>query len=427
MKCRIRPLISADECFLGCASVFTEYAEKDFGTEWAVGDGGVFLRFNPNMGDEGYRLIIEDNVASLFASTKKGMHNGLADLLSRLSESEGLFITESADVSESPDCSYRGVMLDLARQWHPLPYLLSYRDLCWKNRASHFQLHFTDFQSFTLPVNAFPRLSTEGRCYTRNEIKTLVGYADARGIVLVPEVDVPGHTTQFFVKYPEIFGNNGVLPACDEVFCALRKIFSEVIEMFPNSPMIHIGGDEANINSWLNCERTQNYMKTHGISDVKEMYAEYIRILTDTVLEMGRTPVVWEGFSKEFNDRIDKRTIVSEFESLYQPAYDLAESGFTLINCSWKPLYIVTPNTHWTPEEIAALDPWKWDHWWEKSVAYPNGYRVDRKYPVLGEQICAWGDAIAGWDNWEDGIIKERELVAERLPAMCKKLWRLGM
>ena len=146
---------------------------------------------------------------------------------------------------------------------------------------------------------------------------------------------------------------------------------------------------------------------------------------TDMILSMGRTPVVWEGFGKAYNDRIDRRTLVIAWESYYQPAYDLAAAGFTLINCSWKPLYIVTPSTCWSPEEIAAHDPWRWDHWWEKSVAYPDGYRIDRKYPVLGSQLCAWGDRIAGWEDWEEGIRQERELVAERLPALCNKLWHL--
>ena len=366
MKFVIKPFIQGERMFDRCGTVFSGYARDEFMTDWQTGDGGVVLVCDPGIVHEGYRLVISTDGAAVYASSEKGMHNGLADLFEMISPEDGTLYAEAADVTEAPDCSYRGVMIDLARQWHPLSYLLGYVDLCWKNRASHFQLHFTDFQSFTLPVRSLPKLSTEGRTYTREEIRTLVEYADARGITLVPEVDVPGHTTQFFAKYPEIFGNTGVLPASEEVFDAVRGIFSEVIEMFPNSPMIHIGGDEASIDLWDKCDRTKAYMKAHGISGYQEMYAEYIRILTDCIIGMGRTPVVWEGFAKEFNDRIDRRTIVTVFESLYQPAYDLAASGFTLINCSWKPLYIVTPSTHWTPEEIDALDPWRWDHWWEK-------------------------------------------------------------
>lgn len=423
---KIRPVYEADASFAGCAQVFAEYAEETLGFAWTAGEGGLRLMADDTMPTEGYTLETTADGVTLAAASEKGMHNGLADLLGRLEKDEdGLYLPEM-QITEVPDCSYRGLMVDLARQWHPLPYILQYIDLCWKNRATHLQLHFTDSQSFTLPMRAFPNLSTEGRTYTREEIGIMVAYAEKRGIQLVPEVDVPGHTTQFFAKYPEIFGNTGVLPACEEVFDALRTIFAEVAEMFPHSPWIHLGGDEAAIGGWENCERTKAYMQAHGIENIHEMYAEYIRIVTEMIFALDRTPVVWEGFAKEYNDRIDRRTIIIAWESYYQPAYDLAAAGFTLINCSWKPLYIVTPNTHWTPEEIYALDPWRWDHWWEKSVAYPDGYTIDRSCPVLGEQICAWGDQIAGWENWEDGIRQEYALVTERLPAMCRKLWKLN-
>ena len=421
----LKPVYTAAARFAGCAQVFADYAEEALGTAFGAGEGGLCLTEDLSLPAEGYRLTVDEAGVTLAASEEKGMHNGLADLLARLTAAgEGLTLPEGETV-EAPDCSYRGLMVDLARQWHPLPYILQYIDLCWKNRATHLQLHFTDSQSFTLPIAAYPKLSTEGRTYSREDIAVMNAYARKRGIILVPEVDVPGHTTQFFVKYPEIFGETGVLPACEKVFDTLRTIFAEVTEMFPDSPWIHLGGDEAAIGGWENCTRTKDYMAENGIENIHEMYAEYIRIVTEMIFALNRTPVVWEGFAKEYNDRIDKRTILIAWESYYQPAYDLAAAGFTLINCSWKPLYIVTPDTKWTPEEIEALDPWRWDHWWENSVAYPHGYSIDRRYPVLGEQICAWGDRIASWENWEDGIRKEYELVAERLPAMCRKLWKL--
>lgn len=420
---QLKPVYTAEAPFAGCAQVFAAYAKEAMGTEFTAGEGGLCLCADASLPPEGYRLSVRADGVTLAASGEKGMHNGLADLLAKL-EKDGLTLQET-ECTEVPDCSYRGLMVDLARQWHPLPYILQYIDLCWKNRATHLQLHFTDSQSFTLPLAAYPKLSTEGRTYSREEIAVMVEYAKARGIVLVPEVDVPGHTSQFFLKYPEVFGNAGVLPACEPVFDALRTIFAEVAEMFPDSPWIHLGGDEAAIGGWENCQRTQAYMAANGIGNIHEMYAEYIRIVTEMIFALDRMPVVWEGFAKEYNDRIDKRTILIAWESYYQPAYDLAAAGFTLINCSWKPLYIVTPDTHWTPAEIEALDPWRWDHWWDKSMAYPHGYSIDKRYPVLGEQICAWGDRIASWENWEDGIRQEYALVAERLPAMCRKLWKL--
>ncbi|MBE6726462.1 MAG: hypothetical protein E7576_14925 [Ruminococcaceae bacterium] len=425
--CKLKPVYASETLFSGCASVFAEYAARKFGVRWSEGEGGLILSKDDALPFEGYRLESGENVVVLSASSEKGMHNALADLLSKIEGGEDSLSVPVLSVTKSPDCSYRGLLVDLARIWHPLPDVLRFIDLCWENRASHLQLHFTDFPSFTLPMTAYPKLSTEGRSYTREEIRTIVDYAKSRGIVLVPEVDVPGHTSPFYQAYPEIFGTTGVLPACDEVFDALRTIFGEVAEMFPYSPMIHLGGDEAFIDKWEGCERTKAYMAEHGIRDIHEMYAEYIRTLTEMIFSLGRTPVVWEGFAKEYNDRIDRRTVVIAWESLYQPAYDLAEAGFTLINCSWKPLYICTGREDriWSPEEIAAHDPWRWENFNKRSLAY-HGFNIDRKYPVLGSQICAWGDYIAGWEDREEAIHLEARLVAERLPALCKKLWDLG-
>ena len=104
-------------------------------------------------------------------------------------------------------------------------------------------------------------------------------------------------------------------------------------------------------------------------------------------------------------------------------AQDLAAAGFTLINCAWKPLYIVTPDTHWTPDEIMGWYPHNWQHWWDKSVAYPDGYTIDESYPVLGGQLCAWGDRLAGYTDIIKGCDEELALIAERLPALCKRCW----
>ena len=289
---RLHPIYTSDPLFSGCAAVFAEAAARKFGAAWSEGEGGLVLSRDEALPFEGYRLESGENGVVLTASSEKGMHNALADLLSRIESGEGGLFLPALSLSEVPDCSYRGLLVDLARIWHPLPDVLRLVDLCWENRASHLQLHFTDFPSFTLPMKAYPKLSTEGRSYTREEIKTIVEYAKSRGIVLVPEVDIPGHTSPFYQAYPELFGTTGVLPACDEVFDALRTIFGEVAEMFPYSPMIHIGGDEAFIDKWEGCDRTKAYMAEHGIRDIHEMYAEYIRTVTEMIFALGRTPVV---------------------------------------------------------------------------------------------------------------------------------------
>jgi len=389
----MKTYIKYDKVFEIPALTFKEYAEKN-GIAFEEGDGGIYLKQDINLGEEESKAERKNGGFEISASTEKGMHIALAKLLSKIKKTADGIETEDFE-GVNPDMHYRGLCVDLARQIHPAEYIYKYIDTCYLNCATHLQLHFTDDESFTLPMKAFPKLSTEGKTYTYEEIQGICEYAESRGIILIPEVDLPGHTMQFCKKYPELFGTLNILPADEEVFDAIKVIFGEVCDMFKNSPWIHIGGDEAKIDNWNECEKTRAYMKKNGIKDVHEMYGEYIRIATEIIFDLGRTPVVWEGFSKEYNDRISKDVIVICWEYLYQTAEDLAASGFTIINASWKPLYIVVAKDEWYFEaELITKnwDPWTWDNWWDETLSY-GANEIDRETSnVIGGQICAWGN-----------------------------------
>lgn len=418
-------VVSLSPEFTAAADRFCEYAQKVHDLSFSRGEDGIVLEKDDSIEESRCRLECGKKVI-LKAGSLQSAHWGLASLLQLMtSEGEGFSCPEGT-VEDWPDASHRGLMVDLARQWHPFELLLWYVDLCYIYKVNKLQFHFTDDQSFTLPMTAYPKLSTPGRSYTREQIARLVEYAWERGVELVPEVDMPGHCGPFQRAYPEVFGDTGVLPAGEEVFDALGTVFREVADLFPHSPCIHVGGDEASVDNWKRCDRTQRYMKERGMTDLQHLYAEYIRQITDRVLAMGRTPIVWEGFHKEYNHLISKKVVVIAWESYYQPAYDLAEGGFTLINASWKPLYIVTPDTHWTPEEILQWHPRNWQHWWEKSAAYPDGYTLDKgTSTVLGGQLCAWGDKLQNYENPLEGCLEELALIQERLPALAEATWNV--
>lgn len=145
----------------------------------------------------------------------------------------------------------------------------------------------------------------------------------------------------------------------ETVFDRLKVMFEEVAEVFIDSPWIHIGGDEANIALWKTCAVSEAYRVAHGIDDVHELYGHCVARLAQIILNMDRTPVVWEGFSEKCNDIIPKKTLVFAWESYYQTAPLLLRGGFEIINASWQPLYIVSPERMWDPDEILK---------WEKNV-----------------------------------------------------------
>jgi len=195
---------------------------------------------------------------------------------------------------------------------------------------------------------------------------------------------------------------------------AIKALIAEISEMFPESPYIHIGGDEANIAAWNDCEHCVKYMKENKIEDEYELYSDFVGRVAQSVLDNGKVPIVWEGFPKKGTERVPKETIVIAWESHYQLVTDLLEAGFKIINCTWQPLYIVNSlNQRWNPYDIMAWNVYNWQHWWEHSEAKLNPITVQATDQVLGAQICSWGL------TYEQDI----NFVMENISALSERTW----
>jgi len=423
------PLTYAAVGFCDAASVFrtfVDYADRVFGvifTRTSTEKAAVCCHADADLPVGAYTVEAADGTVSIRARDDTALSYALASLLLALEQTEDGIHCPVMQLCDAPEGSWRGLMIDLARKWHPIRYLYDAVDLCWLYKISRLQLHFTDDQSYTLPSAAFPLLPSENRHYSVEELTALARYAYERRVTLVPEVDLPGHCSRFNAVYPEIFGTHGIMCAEEKTFDALEKILCEVLAIFPDAPYLHLGGDEAAIAHWDDCEGCRAYRAAHGLPDVHALYAHYLQRMTDFVLAKGVTPVIWEGFSKEYNHLISKDVLVIAWESYYQLAPELLEGGFTIINCSWKPLYICTPTTYWSPSEILDWDIYRWQHWWPKSIASQHDITVPDTAPVLGGQICAWGDAMVGIPSNEEACKAEFALIRERIPALAEKTW----
>lgn len=404
-----------------------DYFDRVFGcvpcrAEDGAEAGMVFVR-DETLAAHAHSITADGGCVTVRAADEEAFAHAVSALLLSLEADGEGFCLPSLRIEDAPEGRWRGLMIDLARKWHPIKYLYDAVDLCFVYRINRLQLHFTDDQSFTFPTDAYPKLRTENRCYSKEELRALDAYAASRGVTLVPELDLPGHCACFNAAYPEIFGTHGIMCAEEKTFAALETLIDEIIALFGNAPYLHLGGDEAAIARWDDCEGCRAYRAEHDLPDVHALYAHYLQRMTDYVLSRGVTPIIWEGFSEEYNHLISKDVIVIAWESYYQLAPQLLAGGFTLINCSWKPLYICTPGTHWTPGEILKWDIYRWQHWWEKSVASRQDIVVPDSSPVIGGQICAWGDSMVGMPSNEAACAAEFALMRERIPALAEKTW----
>lgn len=233
-----------------------------------------------------------------------------------------------------PRFAWRGVMLDVARRFRPIPDLLRFVDLIAAHGLNVLQLHLTDDQGWRFEVRRYPRLTEVGGrrsesqlghgpsatgdgvphegWYTQHELRELVRYADARGIRIVPEIDVPGHVCAVLAAYPEYgvgdveavrarvpepwtrFGiSDEVLNVEEEAVRFVCDVFDEVCEVF-DSEVVGIGGDEAQKRRWHEDARTRELMAERGLAHEEELQAWFLGRIASHLAERGRRVIGWD-------------------------------------------------------------------------------------------------------------------------------------
>lgn len=416
----LQPKINTVDSLQVYADSFSDAVKKVHGIDIEKGNGGINVSVDRLMGKGAYSLKVNGTV-DIVAGDSDGVNYALSTLLQIMTPDGTL---PKVEISDHPDCEYRSFMLDIARQWHDFDVLLKYVDLCYLYKIKFFHIHFIDNQSYTLPSKILPNLPTEGRHYSFEEIKTLNEYALARGVEIIPEIETPGHSKAVVEAYPELFGcelvEGAEPPKSETIMCVgrpgimdtLNSLVDEIIQMFPNSRYLHIGGDEATINRWNDCPLCLKYMEENGINGVKALYTHFVKLMTNLVLSKGITPIVWEGFPKEGAEQLSRDILVVAWESYYHFANELVDEGFNIVNGSWKPMYI-TPSAGWTPEEIMAWSIYDWYHFWVKSEARLNPIHLPN-HPLVKGGIFL---------SWECNYQQEQPRVKKNLAALSARTW----
>lgn len=415
---RIYPyaLAAGEEGLRQNADSLREQASRLGGAAFADAEGGIVLLTDVSVPREGYRLDVGADI-KLYASAYIGFAHGLATVL-RMGEllSEGMDLPCGV-IEDAPDRPFRGVMIDLARAYHPMEQVMAVLDMCFFLKLNILHLHFTDDELYTLPSAAYPRLADPASSYTREEIDALNARALALGVELLPEIDLPGHAGSFLRAYPEVFGTRPFSDRAlgvgrESVYDAVDVLIGEVCDLFPHSSMIHMGGDEVQDAGWRACEDCAAYMQTHGIPSVEALYSHAVGRMARMIESHGRRPVIWEGFPPEGTDAIPQNALVMPFECLYHQPADLLRSGFDLVSASWKPLYI-TQDISWPwPDIYDGWKPWIWHNWWHVSAAYPDPMVVEDSPKILGAQIYSWSLV---WEEEWPPVVRNSIALAERL------------
>jgi len=391
-------------------------------------DSDINFIIDNSLSNEEYKIEIDKNVI-----VTGGSYDAISMAKSSLIQMIKLrgnktIILPKSKIFDMPDSSYRGLMIDLSRMWHSLESIRNVIDLASFYKIKYLQLHLSDDQAFVFPTDSFPNLPTPDRPYTKKDFVELVEYAKIRGVTIVPEIDVPGHSRQFIETYPKIFDvNNGIKKsnviniANEKVYKALDQIIAEVAEVFYNSPFIHMGADEAKLDLYRNVKEVKSFMNKNKLGDdVHELYRYFIVRINEIVKKYDKQMLVWEGFRKEGKIQIPKDIIVFEFETLYNHPKNLIEDGYTIVNTSWTPLYAVyggvknkmAQRAVWSPERIFKWNKWRWEHF-SKSVPGYKPIQLKETPQVIGGQMC----------SWEQSGEAEIPVLRKRLPVFSERVW----
>lgn len=260
--------------------------------------------------DESYSLRIKNNGIFLEAPGPYGIIRGL-ETLYQLIEGDGKsVILPIIEIQDKPRFPWRGLMIDVSRHWVPKEVILRTLDAMALVKMNVFHWHLSDDQGFRVESKVFPKLhkvGSNGKYYTQQDIKEVIQYAKERGIRIVPEFDLPGHSKSWQIAYPELgfvdfnleFGMmKGMAfappidPTKEDVYNFLDKFIEEMSNLFPD-PFIHIGGDEVNPKYWNENIQIQNFMKENGMKNHGDLQAYFNKRMNQILKKYGKRMMGW--------------------------------------------------------------------------------------------------------------------------------------
>lgn len=241
--------------------------------------------------DESYTLDSNSSSVRIHAKTIFGAIYAFETLLQLVQPQRDGFVIPAVHISDTPRFPWRGLLLDPGRHFLSVDQILRTLDGMAAVKLNVLHWHLTEDQGFRIESLRYPKLhqlGSEGQYYTQQQVREIVRYAAARGIRVVPEFDIPGHSTTWFIGYPELASQPGpyevmhankvhdaaMNPTKEETYRFLDNFFSEMTALFPDEFM-HIGGDESNGKHWMANPEIVRFMKEHNLPDTQALQAYF--------------------------------------------------------------------------------------------------------------------------------------------------------
>ena len=324
----------------GVASLLAGWLRKSNGLALRVRtgkarDGAIVLAIEPQAGApaEGYRIEATRSRVELHAASRAGLFRAATTFWQMVPEGRPPLAVAAARIEDAPRFSWRGVMLDSARQYQSPQFIRRFIDAMALEKLNVLHWHLTDDQAWRLEIRKYPRLTGVGAWrvpaghaaqedvdpatgkprlyggfYSQATVRELVAYAAAREVTIVPEIEMPGHAAAALVAYPRLAASAADVPKAvpsdwgifpnayslePSTFAFLEDVLAEVMALFP-SRYIHIGGDEVQKGEWLASARGQALLREMGTTDPERLQAYFTQRIARFLEAHGRRAVGWD-------------------------------------------------------------------------------------------------------------------------------------
>ena len=422
--------------------------------------GSIFVMINndKNFPKEGYSLSVADqNTVEILASSYAGLFYGyqtFRQLCSPLLESGGKpvnSIVPGVDIIDEPSFGYRGMHLDVSRHFFDIDFIKTYIDMIALHKMNVFHWHLTDDNGWRIQIDKYPLLAeksawrvdrrsdpwkqqspirknekaTYGGYYTKQEIREVVEYASSKNIMVIPEIEMPGHTSEVFSAYPELSCKEETIPVNPgsywpnvDIFCAgkeqvfdfLEDVLGEVIDLFPG-PYIHIGGDEADKLNWESCPRCQKRILDENLADEHELQSWFIKRIEKFIISKNKKLVGWDEI---LEGGLAKTATVMSWRGM-KGGIESAKAGHDVIMCPTSHCYFdyYQANPESSPAAFGGYTTLK------KVYSFnpvPDELSEPEKGHILGAQGNLWTEYVQTPDRAQYRVLP-------RMSALSEVLW----
>jgi hexosaminidase len=360
--------------------------------------------------DESYTLEVSATQAQLIAPTVVGALRGLETFIQLLDGDRAGYFMPVAQIQDKPRFPWRGLLIDVCRHWQPIEVIKRNLDGMAAVKLNVLHLHLTEDQGFRIESKKFPKLhqmGSDGLYYTQDEIREILAYAQMRGIRVIPEFDIPGHTTSWLVGYPELASAPGPYqierkygvfdsaldPTREETYKFLDRFLGEMAALFPDA-YLHIGGDEVTGKHWRLNPQVQAFMVQKGLKDKHALQAYFNQRISQILQKYGKKMVGWDEI---LHPDLPNTLVIQSWRGQKSLAEGAKKGYMGILSNGYYLDHLRTTAQHY------AVDP----------VRADSDLTAEEAARILGGEACMWGEYVSP-ENIDSRIWPRMAAIAER-------------